>query len=83
MECFLQYLDDLDDLYGMVGLVFERLRRFMIALLSLISIIAGAAAGTWLAFAHVPIAAATSILLFVTLLYRAATSAPAQKPQSA
>jgi sorbitol-specific phosphotransferase system component IIBC len=83
MECLLQYLDDLDDLYGMFGLVFERLRRFVIAVFALVSLVAGAAAGTWLAFAHVPLAAATSILLFVTLLYRSATSSPVQKPQSA
>ena len=83
MECLLQYLDDLDDLYGMFGLAFERLRRFTMALLALMSLAAGAAAGIWLAFAHVPIAAATSILLFVTLLYRSATGGPVQKPQSA
>jgi len=83
MECLMQYLDDLDDLYGMIGLVFERLRRFMIGLAALAALVAGAAAGTWLAFVHTPIAAATGILLFVTLLYRSAIKAPAQKPQSA
>jgi len=74
MERILQCLDDLDDLYGMVGLIFERLRRAAIALFSLITILTGALFGIWLATLHAPIALATSILLFVTLLYRSVTS---------
>jgi len=73
MERFLQYFDDLDDLYGMVGLVVERLRRFCYAVFSYSLISAGAAAGIWLALVHPPLALATSILLFVTLLYRSVT----------
>ena len=74
MERLLQYLDDLDDLYGMVGLIVERLRRFVFALFSLLTLAIGALSGIWLATMHAPIALATSILLFVTLLYRSVTS---------
>ena len=74
MERLLQYFDDLDDLYGMVGLIKERLRRFVYSLVSCVLLATGALAGAWLALAHVPIALATSILLFVTLLYRSVTS---------
>ena len=83
MECLLQYLDDLDDIYGMVGLVLERLRRFLFALFSCLTLGSGALAGIWLALLHPPIALATSILLFVTLLYRSVTSPFASRPQSA
>lgn len=74
MERFLLYLDDLDDLYGMVGLIGERLRRLAFALFAYLVLGTGALAGIWLALKHPPIALATSIVLFVTLLYRAVTS---------
>jgi hypothetical protein len=74
MERFLLYLDDLDDLYGMLGLLGERLRRLVLALLVYLMLAAGALAGIWLALKHPPIALATGILLFVTLLYRSVTS---------
>ena len=83
MERFLQYLDDLDDLYGMVGLIVERLRRFILALFCCLTLGAGALAGVWIATLHAPIALATSILLFVTLLYRSVTSPTATRPHSA
>ena len=83
MERFLQYFDDLDDLFGMLGLVYERLRRFIYAVFSFLLIAVVAAAGIWLALAHPPIALATSILLFVTLLYRSVTSPHANMPQTA
>jgi hypothetical protein len=83
MERFLQYLDDLDDLFGMLGLIVERLRRFTLALFSCLTLGAGALAGVWLATLHAPIALATSILLFVTLLYRSVTSPVASAPQVA
>lgn len=81
MECFLQYLDDLDDLYGMVGLINERLRRFFFTLVSYSLVAAGALAGVWLATLHPPLALATSILLFVTLLYRSVTSPSRSRAQ--
>ncbi|NQV86255.1 MAG: hypothetical protein HQ492_04175 [Woeseiaceae bacterium] len=74
MECFLQYFDDLDDLYGMIGLIKERLRRLFFTLASCLLLVTGALAGIWLATLHPPLAMATSILLFVTLLYRSVTS---------
>jgi hypothetical protein len=83
MERLLQYLDDLDDLYGMVGLIVERLRRFLYALFSYSLIGAGAAAGIWLALRHPPLALATCILLFVTLLYRSVTTRSANWSQTA
>ena len=76
MERLLQYLDDLDDFYGMAGLIIERLRRVVFALFSFLTLGVGALAGIWLATLHAPIALATSILLFVTLLYRSVTSPP-------
>ena len=83
MERFLQYLDDLDDLYGMVGLINERLRRAMFAMFSCITVGIVAVAAIWLALSHPPIALATSILLFVTLLYRSVTSPMTARPQTA
>jgi len=83
MERLLQYLDDLDDLYGMVGLVVERLRRASYALFAYLLVIVGAAAGMALALVHPPIALATSILLFVTLLYRSVTVPGAAWQQTA
>ena len=82
MEFLLQYLDDLDDLYGSVGLIWERLRRTIIKLVSLAMLAAVAAGGVWLALAHPPIAMATSIMLFVTLLYRSVTVPSAKWAQA-
>ena len=73
MEFLLQYLDDLDDLYGAFGLVWERLRRTIIKLAAIAMLLAVAALGIALALAHPPIALATSIMLFVILLYRSVT----------
>lgn len=83
MERLLQYLDDLDDICGMAGLMVERLRRFLFALFSWLTLGAGGLAGVWLAVVHPPIALATSILLFVTLLYRSVTSPTIRRPQAA
>lgn len=67
-------MDDIDDLIGALGLVYERIRRFFFALVFLVTGVASIAASVLLARVHPPIALATCILLFVTLLYRAATS---------
>ena len=83
MERLLQYLDDLDDLYGMVGLILERLRRVLLALFSYLTVVIGALAGIGLALLHPPVALATSILLFVTLLYRSVTSPSVNRPHTA
>jgi hypothetical protein len=83
MEFLLQYLDDLDDAAGMLGLFGEQLRRVLFALLSYLCICIVALAGIWLAMLHPPIALATSILLFVLLLYRSVTSPITTRPQLA
>ena len=82
MERFLLYLDDLDDLYGMVGLIGERLRRLLFALVVYLVLGAGALGGMWLALRHPPVAMATLILLFVTLLYRSVTSPNGRRAQN-
>ena len=79
MERLLQYMDDIDDLYGAFGLLYEKLRRAVLKLLTLCAGLAIVAAGIALALVHPPIALATCIVLFVTLLYRSATS-PARAP---
>jgi hypothetical protein len=83
MERVLQYLDDLDDAFGMIGLIAERLRRLLFALFSYLTLGIAALASIWLATLHPPIALATSILLFVLLLYRSVTSPTAARSQIA
>jgi len=83
MERLLQYFDDLDDALGMIGLIVERLRRFLFALFSYLTLSIAVLASIWLATLHPPIALATSILLFVLLLYRAVTSPTAARPRIA
>ena len=78
MERLLQYMDDLDDLAGAFGLVYERVRRLFLALIAVITGLLSLASGIWLALVHPPIALATCLLLFVSLLYRAVTS-PSQE----
>ena len=79
MERFLQYMDDIDDLYGAFGLLYEKLRRVLLKLAILCTGLTIVGAGIVLALVHPPIALATCIVLFVTLLYRSATS-PARPP---
>ena len=74
VECLLQYLDDFDDLIGACGLVYERLRRLFLTLAALLIGSAVIASGVLLGLMHPPMALATSILLFVTLLYRSVTA---------
>lgn len=82
MECMLQYLDDIDDLVGAFGLLYEGLRRLLLAFAALAIGLAAVASGVVLALAHPPIALATCILLFVTLLYRSITSPSGEPLQS-
>lgn len=79
MEVLLQYMDDLDDFCGAFGLVYERLRRLLLALAAFSTGLVLMAAGIWLARVHPPIALATCLLLFVTMLYRAVTL-PSRSP---
>jgi hypothetical protein len=83
MERFIQYLDDLDDLIGMIGLIVERVRRAAVTLFSYLAVSVVATAGIWVALTHQPLAMATFILLFVTLLYRLVTSSHAGAPPQA
>ena len=73
MEKLIQWLDDLDDLIGVIGLAGERIRKILFA-----SLLVGAAfllqlGGILLALSHPPLALATAIIMFVTLLYRTVT----------
>jgi hypothetical protein len=74
MECLLQYLDNLDDLYGVAGLLWERVRRALFMLFAALMVLSVAATAIWLALMSPPVAAATSTVLFVILLYRSVTS---------
>ncbi len=74
MEFLLLYLDDLDDLYSMAGLVKERIWRGLLKTLSTILAISIAVGAMALAQMHAPLALATLVLLFVTLLYRVVTA---------
>jgi hypothetical protein len=74
MERLVQLLDDLDDLFSMVGLVGERLRRTFLSFLLTGILFTVQVGGILLALAHPPLALATVIILFVTLLYRSVTS---------
>jgi hypothetical protein len=83
MERILQYFDDLDDAFGMVGLIAERLRRLIFGLCLYLTLCIAAMTSIGLAALHPPIALATSILLFVLLLYRSATSPTTARPHTA
>ena len=74
MERLLQLLDDLDDLFYMIGLISERIRKAGLSLLIMCIATAALAGGVFLALIHPPLALATAIILFVSLLYRSVTS---------
>lgn len=82
MEKLLQYLDDVDDLIGMIGLVAERIRGVFLALAFCLSTAGITLLGVTLALASPPLALATSVILFVTLLYRFVTAPPSVRPHS-
>jgi hypothetical protein len=69
----MQWLDDLDDLIGVIGLFRERIRRFLLTTSLLAMSLLAQIAGVLLALRHPPLALATAMLLFVTLLYRSVT----------
>lgn len=75
MERFIQILDDLDDLIGAIGLIGERIRSLLLAISFTCVAISIQAGGVILALIHPPLALATAIIMFVTLLYRTVTSA--------
>ncbi len=69
----IQWLDELDDLIAAIGLVSERIRSFLRAFSFLAISLFVQSAGVLLALRHPPLALATAMLLFVTLLYRSVT----------
>ena len=74
MERLIQWLDDLDDLIGMLGLARERIRRVTIAIGLTFAAFLLQLGGILLALSHPPVALATVIIMFVTLLYRSVTN---------
>jgi len=69
----MQWLDDLDDLVAAIGLVGERIRNFLLATSLLAMSLLAQIGAVLLALRHPPLAMATAMILFVTLLYRAVT----------
>ena len=76
MERIAQLLDDLDDLVYMAGMAVGRIRKILFLILLGPLAIALPVAGVLLALVHPPLALATAILLFVSLLYHTVTSPP-------
>lgn len=74
MERIVQLLDDIDDLVAMVGLLSERLRTIVLLLVSGLSMLTLLTGGIVLGLLHPPIALATALILFVSLLYHSVTS---------
>jgi hypothetical protein len=78
MERLMQYLDDLEDFVYAVALAAWRIRRAATTLAVLALSIALQVAIVLLALMQPPLALAIVALIFVTLLYRAATTQPAR-----
>ena len=74
MERLAQYWDDLDDFVGAIALISEKLRTIGFALLFVAAGLVLHVGGVWLALTHPPLASAAGTVLFVTLLYKLATS---------
>ena len=74
MERLIQWIDDLDDLVGVIGLARERIRAIVLAFIFAVASLTFQVAGILLALSHPPLALATAILMFVTLLYRSVTT---------
>ncbi len=74
MERVIQWLDDLDDIVGVIGLARERIRRLVVATGLTIVAFLLQLGGILLALSHPPVALATVIIMFVTLLYRSVTN---------
>ena len=74
MERLIQWLDDLDDIVGVIGLAGERIRRICVAIALTFAGFLLQLGGILLALSHPPVALATVIIMFVTLLYRSVTN---------
>lgn len=70
----MQWLDELDDMIAAIRLVNERIRSFLLSLSLLAVSILGPIAGVLLALRHPPLAMATAMILFVTLLHHSVTT---------
>ena len=80
MERLVQWLADIDDFFAAIGLIGERVRSISLLLPVAMVLLLMQVGGILLALRHPPLALATVILMFVTLLYREVT-AP-RRPQS-
>ena len=81
----MQWLDDFDDLIAAIGLLSERIRKFFVAITLFGVSLLLPISGVILALRHPPLALATAMILFVTLLYRSVTvprASFAQQPDS-
>jgi hypothetical protein len=74
MERLIQLLDDLDDFVAIFGLLSEPIRNGLVTLLSTLFVLTIQVGGVLLALVHPPLALASALLLFVSLLYRTVTS---------
>jgi hypothetical protein len=74
VEIVMQWLDELDDLVATLRLMRERIRNFLLGAFFLAVTLLALSSGILLALRHPPIALATAMILFVTLLYRAVTT---------
>lgn len=74
VERLLLWWDELDDLVGVVGLASERIRNLFISIGLTCAAFLLQLGGIALALSHPPLALASAIILFVTLLYRSVTT---------
>ncbi len=79
LERFAQYWDDMDDWYWVLVLKLQKIRRIFRILTQAVAAAAAVLIGILLAAVKPPAALALAVLMFVTLLYRAAT-APTRLP---
>ena len=79
LERFAQYWDDMDDWYWVLALKLHKARRVFRILTQAVATVAALLFGILLAAVKPPAAFALAVLIFVTLLYRAAT-APTRLP---
>ena len=76
LERFAQYWDDMDDWYWVLALKLHKVRRVIRVLAQAPAAAAAVLTGIMLATVKPPAALALAVLMFVTLLYRAATTPP-------
>ena len=82
MERIVQFFDDFDDLIAALGLLVEGFRNLVFSLAIICASLAFQVGGIILALSHPPLALATALLMFVTLLYRSVTVPFADRSRS-